>query len=101
MRRSHSLAWTMEGSEERQTATKEGEKHRHFLFLQVKQGLTICRVTNIRSDKWAESSCGEEENGDHDELMGAEEEEDNKEVCIQVKLCREEKVKSSLEKYDK
>ena len=30
--------------------------------------------------------------------MGAEEEEDKKEVCIQVKLCKEEKVKPSLEK---
>ena len=50
------------------------------------------------SDNGAESSCGEEENGDHDDLMGAEEEEDKKEVCIQVKLCKEEKVKPSLEK---
>ena len=38
---------------------------------------------------------------DHDDLMGAEEsgEEDKKEVCIQVKLGKEEKTKPSLDRY--
>ena len=37
---------------------------------------------------------------DHDDLMGAEEsgEEDKKEVCIQVKLGKEEKTKPSLDR---
>ena len=52
----------------------------------------------ILSDNGEDSSCGEEENGDHDDLMGAEEEEDKKEVCIQVKLRKEEKVKPGLDK---
>ena len=38
---------------------------------------------------------------DHDDLMGAEEsgEEDKKEVCIQVKLGKEDKTKPSLDRY--
>ena len=38
---------------------------------------------------------------DHDDLMGAEEsgEEDKKEVCIQVKLGKEEKTKPNLDRY--
>jgi len=57
-------------------------------------------TSSSSSDNGEDSSCGEEENGDHDELMGAEEdeEEDKKEVCIQVKLGKEEKVKPSLDK---
>ena len=55
--------------------------------------------TNYFSENGAESSCGEE-NGDQEDLMGAEEEEDKKEVCIQVKLSKEEKTKPSLEKYE-
>ena len=50
------------------------------------------------SDNGEDSSCGDEENGENDDLMGAEEEEDKKEVCIQVKLAKEEKVKPSVEK---
>ena len=52
------------------------------------------------SSEGEDSSCGEEEAGEQEELLGAEEsgEEDKKEVCIQVKVAKEEKTKPSLER---
>ena len=52
------------------------------------------------SSEGEDSSCGEEEAGEQEELLGAEEsgEEDKKEVCIQVKVAKEEKCKPSLER---
>ena len=54
----------------------------------------------VSSDNDEDSSCGEEDGGDNDDLMGAEEsgEEDKKELCIQVKLAKEEKSKPSLDR---
>ena len=54
-------------------------------------------TSSSSSDQGEESSCGEEDNEEQDEQMGAEE-EDKKEICIQVKLGKEEKVKPCLEK---
>ena len=52
------------------------------------------------SSEGEDSSCGEDEAGEQEELLGAEEsgEEDKKEVCIQVKVAKEEKGKPSLER---
>ena len=52
------------------------------------------------SEGGEDSSCGEEEAGEQEELLGAEEsgEEDKKEVCIQVKVAKEEKSKPSIDR---
>ena len=52
------------------------------------------------SDNGEDSSCGEEDAGDNDDVMVGEDsaEEDKKEVCIQVKLGKEEKSKPPLDK---
>ena len=57
-------------------------------------------TSSCSSDNDEDSSCGEEEGADNDDLMGAEEsgEEDKKELCIQVKLGKEEKSKPSLDR---
>ena len=59
-------------------------------------------TSSSSSDNDEDSSCGEEDGGDNDDLMGAEEsgEEDKKELCIQVKLAKEEKSKPSLDRCD-
>ena len=51
------------------------------------------------SEGGEDSSCGEDEAGEQEEL-GAEEsgEEDKKEVCIQVKVAKEEKSKPSIDR---
>ena len=54
------------------------------------------------SDNGEDSSCGEEDAADHEDMVGGEDsaEEDKKEVCIQVKLGKEDKNKPALDKYE-
>jgi len=54
-------------------------------------------TSSSSSEQGDESSCAEDEQEEQDDQMGAEE-EDKKEICIQVKLGKEDKGKPCLEK---
>ena len=67
-----------------QAGSKEGEEHGHFELFERAGDLTRCSL--LRLDRQGdESSCAEDEQEEHDEQMGAEE-EDKKEICIQVNM---------------